>query len=257
MRTLREGAAHDRFLLLNQPRKMFQNALVAWLLLDFAVKQVVVANMEPGQTIALWPGVFHLTYLRNSGAAFSMLQGYYWVFYLAMVFLMGLVVWFWLREKPAQWLPVLGTALVCGGAAGNLIDRLTSGSVVDVFDFRLINFAVFNVADVGITIGCALFLYWFIFQTEYMRKTEPVSEVALSLDPSTDEVPQDAITSDTQDPRPMAGSAVAVLGRVRLRASRSAQDDKKEKTLTPFRMVRKVESALQRWEDELSDENND
>lgn len=66
-------------------------------------------------------------------------------------------------------MPVLGTALVMAGALGNTADRLATGAVVDMFDFRLINFAIFNVADVGITVGSILFVVWLVFLSEEVK----------------------------------------------------------------------------------------
>jgi signal peptidase II len=142
---------------------MFQAVLIFWLLLDFLSKQLVVHLMYLGESVPLWEGVFYLNSVRNSGAAFSMMQNQFMLFYGAMFLLAAMVAWFWLSERPTHWMPVLGTALVMAGAMGNTIDRLAMGAVVDMFDFRLINFAVFNVADVGITVGGALFIYWLLF----------------------------------------------------------------------------------------------
>ncbi|MCL2870304.1 MAG: signal peptidase II [Coriobacteriia bacterium] len=155
--------------MLDQPRKMFQAVVVFWLLLDFMTKQVVVQFMDLRESIPLWEGVFHLTSVRNSGAAFSLMEGQFWVFYLAMALLALIVAWYWVSERPRHWMPVLGTALVMAGALGNTADRLATGAVVDMFDFRLINFAIFNVADVGITVGSILFVVWLVFLSEEVK----------------------------------------------------------------------------------------
>jgi len=154
---------------LKQPRKMFQAVLIFWLLLDVVSKQIVLFTMELRQTIPLWEGVFHLTYVRNYGAAFSMMQGQMLIFYLALLLLLCMVVWFWFSERPNHWMPVVGTALVVAGALGNTLDRAFYGSVVDMFDFRAINFAIFNVADMGITVGGALFIIWLLIPVEKIQ----------------------------------------------------------------------------------------
>ena len=181
--------------LLVHPGWMFVSVAAAWLLIDVAVKRIVVTTMELDQSIALWPGVFHLTYVRNTGAAFSLLKGQYWVFYTAMGLLIALVAAFWRIYKPRRWLPVLGTAFVCSGALGNLVDRLTAGSVVDLFDLRLINFAVFNVADLGITAGCILFCVWLVFQTEHSEPADGGTQTT-----------GDSETAGTPSERPLAES---------------------------------------------------
>ena len=154
---------------LKQPRKMFQAVVVFWFLLDVVSKQIVLLTMELRQTIPLWEGIFHLTYVRNYGAAFSMMQGQMLIFYLALVLLLVMVTWFWFSEKPNHWMPVVGTALVVAGALGNTLDRAFFGSVVDMFDFRAINFAIFNVADIGITVGSALFIMWLLIPAEKIQ----------------------------------------------------------------------------------------
>jgi len=178
---------------------MFQAVVVFWLLLDFMTKQLVIQFMELRESIPLWEGIFHLTSVRNSGAAFSLLQGQFWVFYAAMVLLTVMVAWFWLSERPRHWMPVIGTALVMAGALGNTLDRLVLGAVVDMFDFRAINFAIFNVADIGITVGGALFAVWLVFlsgQIEWGRflpgkrtvPSELVSVAAGSIAATTEKV---------------------------------------------------------------------
>ena len=264
---MREGFARDWLLLLTQPRKMFQSVFVAVLLLDFAVKQVVISTMELGYSIALWPGVFHLTFVRNEGAAFSLLQGYYWVFYIAMALLVGLVIWFWLQEKPNQWLPVIGTALVCAGAAGNLVDRLISGSVVDIFDFRLINFAVFNVADIGITIGCALFFYWFIFQSSHLTHPETAPTVVVPEEVISDSAAPETASATVDSEITLTSVSgggeiedveIAPFEPKSRKVKKSRKRDTSSKSESSFaRAVKKVEGTLQKWEDELSDEGHD
>ena len=163
--------------MLKRPGKMFIAVAVFWLLLDFVTKQSVTLLMELGESIPVWEGVFHITYLRNSGAAFSMMQGQFWLFYLAMALLALMIAWFWWSEKPRHWIPVLSTAVVLAGAIGNTFDRVTAGAVIDMFDARIINFAIFNVADIGITVGSVLFVTWFLFMSGQISwKKHPAGE---------------------------------------------------------------------------------
>ena len=102
---------------------------------------------------ALVPGIVHLTFQPNTGAAFSFLSGRTWIFLVitALFFvLVGIALWKkWLKTKPELW----AMAAICGGALGNLIDRLVNGYVVDMFEVEFMDFAVFNVADCFITCG--------------------------------------------------------------------------------------------------------
>jgi len=217
---------------LRQPLKMFQAVVVFWLLLDFAVKQTVVFTMELRETIPVWEGIFHLTYVRNYGAAFSLMQGQLWIFYLAMAALIVIVAWFWTTEKPHHWMPVLGTALVIAGALGNTLDRLMAGSVIDMFDFRVINFAIFNVADIGISVGCALFMLWILFVSGHIQWRELFSrreiideEAAVAL----------AATEGSVDAKVGAGAAMTL-----------------DTQPTPrFSWKERLEMQLQKWEENL------
>jgi len=148
------------------PPSLFYAIAVAISVADQAVKAWVTKALPLGETgtIALWPGVFHLTHVQNRGAAFSMLEGKIGVIVAASVLIsIGIVA---TERRAAGRLPRLyGTALALplGGAIGNMIDRLRFGYVVDYLDFRLIHFPVFNVADSAITIGIALMLLRSLF----------------------------------------------------------------------------------------------
>ncbi len=127
----------------------------AVILLDRIIKKIVVSNMMPWETIPVIEDIFHFTYVQNRGAAFSMWQEQ-WVILVALpllVIVAGLVLLFVMRNKWDR-LMLISIAMICGGGLGNLIDRMTLGYVVDLFDFRV--FPVFNVADIFICIGCGL-----------------------------------------------------------------------------------------------------
>lgn len=113
--------------------------------------------MYPGESIPIVEDIFHLTYVQNEGAAFSMWQGQWLILvgFPIAVIAAGFVLMFIKRKT---WRPLLLTsvAFICGGGLGNLIDRITIGYVVDLFDFRV--FPVFNIADIFICVGCGLML---------------------------------------------------------------------------------------------------
>jgi signal peptidase II len=114
------------------------------------------------QTVPLLPGVFHLTYVTNTGAAFSLLSGKVeWLRWLSLGVSLVLIALALLGPTLNFW-DQLGYGLILGGAMGNGIDRFILGYVVDFLDFRLINFAVFNLADSFISIGivCLLIAAW-------------------------------------------------------------------------------------------------
>ena len=106
-------------------------------------------------TFPLIPGVLAFTYAENTGMAFSLLSGRSWLLGLisAAVIVLGLLA---LRRYRLGPLPSVAAMLMLGGAAGNMIDRLFHGYVVDMFEVLLFRFAIFNVADAALTVGCVL-----------------------------------------------------------------------------------------------------
>lgn len=129
----------------------------AAVILDRIVKYLVVENMVPWETIPIIKDVFHFTYVQNQGAAFSLWEQQ-WIILIgfpAAAVLAGFVLMFVCRKS---WSRCMMTAVsfICGGGLGNLIDRITAGYVVDIFDFRV--FPVFNIADIFICVGCGLMI---------------------------------------------------------------------------------------------------
>jgi signal peptidase II len=133
------------------------------LLADQATKQWVLAALQPYEVIPVLP-VFNLTLVFNEGAAFSFLAnsgGWQRWFFIGLAIVITVVLVVWLTKlKPHERLTAAGLSLVAGGAAGNLIDRLVYGHVVDFLDFywRSWHWPAFNVADSAITVGVALLL---------------------------------------------------------------------------------------------------
>ncbi|BAY76217.1 signal peptidase II [Nostoc sp. DSM 114161] len=138
-------------------RLFWISAFIAFFL-DQITKYWVVQTFSLEQTVPLLPGIFHLTYVTNTGAAFSLLSGKVeWLRWLSLgvsLVLIGLALF---GPTLNLW-DQLGYGLILGGAMGNGIDRFVLGYVVDFLDFRLINFAVFNVADSFISIGIVCLL---------------------------------------------------------------------------------------------------
>ncbi len=137
--------------------------------LDQLSKYLVVIYLKPQKSIALIEDVLHLTYSENTGAAFSILrdkqQFLVIVTMLAMLLMTGyLFKW---SQTSGNLLQKICLALIIGGGIGNLIDRIRLSYVVDFIDFRLINFAVFNIADSFIVVGSIGLLLLVLFNIEY------------------------------------------------------------------------------------------
>lgn len=134
--------------------------------IDQAVKYWAFTSLQAQHTIPLIENVFHLTYVENRGAAFSLFAQFdsRWIFVM-LACIITVVILVVLQKKLMQ--TALGRwslVLVAAGAVGNAIDRVVHGFVVDLFDFRLVSFPVFNVADIFICVGGALFVIYFLFQ---------------------------------------------------------------------------------------------
>lgn len=130
----------------------FWIAAIVNILIDIFSKRAIVHNFRLLETLPIIPDVLHLTYIRNSGAAFSLFQGQEWLRWLSLIVSLILVLVGIFRNFSNIWEQV-GFGLILAGAAGNGIDRIYDGSVVDFIDIRLINFAIFNWADISINLG--------------------------------------------------------------------------------------------------------
>ncbi|MEH2419981.1 MAG: signal peptidase II [Nostoc sp.] len=138
--------------------RLFWIAAFIAFFLDQITKYWVVQTFSLGQTLSLLPGIFHFTYVTNTGAAFSLLSGKVeWLRWLSLGVSLVLIALALFGATLNLW-DQLGYGLILGGAMGNGIDRFVLGYVVDFLDFRLINFAVFNVADSFISIGIVCLL---------------------------------------------------------------------------------------------------
>ncbi|MBD2137225.1 lipoprotein signal peptidase [Anabaena sp. FACHB-1237] len=133
--------------------RLFWISAIVAVLFDHLTKYWVVKNFRLGETLPLIPGVFHFTYVTNTGAAFSLFSGKVewlkWLSLLVSLLLISIAIFGPILSLWEQ----LAYGFILGGAMGNGIDRFMLGYVVDFLDFRVINFAVFNIADSFISIG--------------------------------------------------------------------------------------------------------
>ena len=139
--------------------------LAALIGLDQWTKHLAAAKLLNSPAKVLIHGVLELTYLENNGAAFSMLQGKQIFFRILTVVFLAAAIWFLIRiPKRRYYLPMIcSVSLLIAGAAGNFIDRISNGYVVDFIYFSIINFPVFNVADIYVTVGIVLLIILLLF----------------------------------------------------------------------------------------------
>jgi signal peptidase II len=144
----------------------FWLAAIVNITIDILSKRAIVEVLKvEGRSIAIVPNIFHFTYIRNHGAAFSILAGNPLLRWLSLVVSMILIAIAIVKTFSNVW-EQLGFGLILAGAVGNGIDRLFfDGSVVDFIDLRIINFAIFNWADISINLGIiCLLIHTFIYQ---------------------------------------------------------------------------------------------
>lgn len=132
---------------------------------DQWTKYLAVVYLKGQESIRLIDGVFHLTYVENTGAAFSILEGKQGFFSVVTVIVLLVLLYVWYRMPDEKKILPLKFVLLLliSGAIGNFIDRISQNYVVDFLNFILIHFPVFNVADCYVTCACALFLILFLF----------------------------------------------------------------------------------------------
>ena len=173
---------------MKQKRSFFTSFLIGFVILvgmDQWPKGLAVKHLMHQPPFVIWDGVFELLYSENRGAAFGMMQGKQFFFFLiALVVLAAVVYLLWKMPVTERYMPMaVCLMMVAAGAVGNMIDRIGQGYVVDFLYFKLINFPIFNVADCYVTISAFLLilLVFFYYREEEMacfslRKKEEKSE---------------------------------------------------------------------------------
>lgn len=148
--------------------------LVVWavlsaffVVLDQYTKHLAVVHLKHQKPLVLWEGVFEFLYSENRGAAFGILQGQQGFFFVIGIFVLAAAAYVmgrlpsW-RDRHYMWLG-LCVILITAGAVGNMADRILQGYVVDFLYFRLIDFPIFNVADIYVTTATAFLVVLLMF----------------------------------------------------------------------------------------------
>jgi signal peptidase II len=161
-------------------------ALIAVLtVIDQVTKLLAAAKLSDGPFV-IWPGVFELRYLENRGAAFSILTGHQWFFIVLSILFLAAAFWIYRKVPRTKRMKPLRICIVflSAGAFGNLIDRVFLGYVRDFFYFSLIDFPIFNVADicVSVTMCVLIILILFVYRDhdfDFLKRTKPETDEAL------------------------------------------------------------------------------
>lgn len=139
-------------------------------MLDQIVKKYVAKSMELNESIPVIQDLFHITYIENRGAAFSMLEGAQtFLIILPTALIIAALIYIFKKRKQAHWMLMLAVSFIVGGGIGNLIDRIAYGQVTDYFDVK--GFAIFNIADIFVCVGCGLLILQVLFFDRKEQKT--------------------------------------------------------------------------------------
>lgn len=130
------------------------------ILVDFFSKYMVSKLMTINETINLIDNFFRITYVKNTGAAFSIFSNNTILVIIISVIVIGFLLFYIYKNKGNNKLENVSYAFILGGAISNLIDRLVYGYVIDFLDFEILSYdaPIFNLADTFIVIGVILFL---------------------------------------------------------------------------------------------------
>ena len=140
----------------NYRKLYFPLAAVMLIVLDQLSKQWIVNHIPLNAIRKCVPGIFSLTYLRNYGAAFSILQNQQWFFTVITLAVVGAACYYFIKNINGNFWFLFGLLLIISGGIGNFIDRLRLGYVVDMVHLDFMNFAIFNVADSYLTVGVVI-----------------------------------------------------------------------------------------------------
>ena len=152
----------------------------AVVVLDQWTKWLVVKHMEVGERIGVLDPYFGLLSHRNRGAAWGMLQGHMWLFYIVtIVVVAGILYYFHRHGKEGGPAFRASLMLLLGGAIGNFIDRIRMGEVVDFVDVFIpvirYDFPIFNIADAALTFGVAMLILHMLLEEIKEKKKKKVS----------------------------------------------------------------------------------
>lgn len=130
------------------------------IIIDQITKLIIMNNMKIGEEIVVIKKFFSILYVTNTGAAFSILENSTTLIIIISLFCLALIVSLLKKEKDITPIKVISFGILIGGMISNLIDRVFYKNVVDFLSFNIINyrFPVFNIADIGITVGVFLYL---------------------------------------------------------------------------------------------------
>lgn len=145
--------------------KYFSIIICAFLIaIDYITKQLALMYIPRNSTVTVIPYLFDFNFLFNDGAAFGILDDKRWVFMIATIVFLVLGIIYFITLKPNQKYLTYVIMIIIAGGIGNMIDRVTTGQVIDFITFGFIDFPSFNFADCCVVIGCILWIAYLVFE---------------------------------------------------------------------------------------------
>lgn len=136
---------------------------VLLVIVDQVTKYLVRAHIALGQDIPFIPHILELTYVKNTGAAWSILNEHTWLLTLVSAIVVIVICWLVVKKFFTGWVGLTAATLLLAGGVGNLIDRVIFGYVTDMLQTVFMDFPVFNFADCCITVGTVMLCVYVIF----------------------------------------------------------------------------------------------
>ena len=153
---------------------LYMIAFIILVIIDQVVKFLVRAHIPLGESIPFLPHLMDLTYVQNTGGAFSILREHTWLLTLVSAVAVVVIALLVARRVLAGRLGLTAATLILAGGMGNLIDRVMLGYVTDMFQTTFMEFAVFNVADCCLTVGVVLLVVYALFFYDKLQKKEDI-----------------------------------------------------------------------------------
>lgn len=135
---------------------------IIFFFIDLISKLIVSNFMNVQDSIIVISNFFNITYVRNTGAAWSIFAGKTWMLIMISLIIISIIVWYIFKNKPKNNLEKISYSMILGGSVGNLFDRIIYGYVIDFLDFNLFgyDYPIFNLADTFIVIGVLLLVIY-------------------------------------------------------------------------------------------------
>lgn len=161
-------------------KKVFSLITIALLVsVDQLIKIIIDLWLKPMGAFVLAPNVVSFTYVENRGVAFGMLQNQHWFFITVTALVIAFGFYCLLADKIKSTFILSSAILVMAGGIGNLIDRVFRGYVIDFIEPLFVNFAVFNFADILVSIGACMLIVWLLYDAvrdSAQKKKEKAAE---------------------------------------------------------------------------------